>query len=145
MRLFLIIVLLSLAALPLASAVEAAKVRVRTPVVKSAGNAVSTGYSKAKLSRATNSVVVTFINLSNVDRISYTLSYTSNSRSNPQQQGVVGSLVPSGGSTELRDLYFGTCSHGVCTPHYQITNAKLVIETKLKSGKTHVKLYRIKI
>lgn len=145
MKVALVISLLSLGTLPFFWRAEAAKVRVRTPVVKSAVNAVSAGYSKAKLSRATNSVLVTFTNLSNVARISYTLSYTSNSRSNPQQQGVVGSLVPSGAATETRDLYFGTCSHGVCTPHYQITNAKLVIETKLKSGKTHVKVYRIKI
>lgn len=146
MKVALVIFFLSLAALPLVPVVEAAKVRVRTPVVKSAGSTDSTsGYSRAKLSRATNSVVVTFMNLSNVARISYTLSYTSNSRSDLQQQGVVGSLVPSGAATEFRDLYFGTCSHGVCTPHYQITNAKLVIETKLKSGKTHVKIYRIKI
>lgn len=144
MKVALVIFLLSLTALPFFSRVEAAKVRVRTPVVKSGGG-IATGYSKAKLSRATNSVVVTFINLANVGRISYTLSYTSSSRSKPQQQGVVGSLVPTSAASEARDLYFGTCSHGVCTPHYQITKTELVVETKLKSGKTTVKRYRIKI
>ncbi len=123
-----------------APSVFAAKARVRSAVSKSAGSA-ATGYSKAKLSRNTNSVVVTFINLGSVSRVTYTLSY----KANGIEQGAVGSLIPSGSSTESRDLYFGTCSHAVCTPHRGIQGASLLIETKLKSGKTHVKRYRIKI
>jgi hypothetical protein len=56
----------------------------------------------------------------------------------------MGSITPAG-STDSRDLYFGTCSHGVCTPHRGIQGATLLIETQLKSGKTHVKRYRIKV
>lgn len=118
---------------------SAAKPRVRSSGVLRTG-AVTTGYSKAKLSRATNSVVVTLMNLGNVSRVTYTLSYAANGI----EQGAMGSLVPSG-STDSRDLYFGTCSHGVCTPHRGIQKAVLLIETQLKSGKTHVKRYRIKI
>lgn len=135
---FLIILLLavSLFAFP----IEAAKPRVRTSSAKSAGTA-ATGYSKAKLSRSTNSVVVTFMNLGNVSRITYTLSYTANGI----EQGAVGSLVPSGSGTETRDLYFGTCSHGVCTPHRGIRNAVLLVETQTTSGRTNTKRYRIRI
>lgn len=135
---FLIIVLLavSLFAFP----VEAAKPRVRTSGTKSTG-AAATGYSRAKLSRPTNSVVVTFMNLGNVSRVSYTLSYTANGI----DQGAVGSLVPSGAATETRDLYFGTCSHGVCTPHRGIRSAVLLVETVTSSGRTNTKRYRIKI
>lgn len=117
--------------------VSAAKSRVRN--VKS--SVVATGYSKAKLSRGTNSVVITFLNLHKISNISYTLSYTANGI----EQGAMGSLVPSGNTTDIRDLYFGTCSHGVCTPHRGIQNAVLLVETKLISGRANMKRYRIKI
>ncbi|MFZ5535579.1 MAG: hypothetical protein ACOY3M_05525 [Patescibacteria group bacterium] len=119
--------------------VLAAKPRVRGGA-KSAVVSSASGYSKARLSRATNSVVVTFINLGSVSRVTYTLSYTANGI----EQGAVGSITPAG-TTDSRDLYFGTCSHGVCTPHRGIQNATLLIETQLKSGKMNVKRYRIKI
>lgn len=121
----------------LTSEVTAAKPRV----AKSGGAVKTVGgtFSTARLSRGTNSVVVSFINLGNVSKVSYMLSYLGSGIS----QGVVGSLTPTGAS-DSRDLYFGTCSHGVCTPHYSIKNARLVITTYLKSGGRNVKLYRIK-
>ena len=133
--------LLFLISLPLVIAphVLAAKPRIRPAVSKNV--AVASGYSKAKLSRNTNSVVVTFQNLSNVKSITYTLAYSANGT----EQGVMGSITPSGAATETRDLYFGTCSHGVCTEHRNITKASLTVVTTLKSGKTHTKIYRIKV
>jgi hypothetical protein len=141
MKRVLILFFLSLASVGLFAPVQAAKPRVKKAVVKTNKVAVTTGYSSARLSRGTNSVVVTFLNLSKVSRINYTLSYNANG----VEQGVVGSLTPSGQASDSRDLYFGTCSHGVCTAHRSITGATLTIETKLKSGGTHVKRYRIKI
>ncbi len=141
MKRVLILFLLSLASVGLFSQVHAAKPRVKKTIVKTTKTSVATGYSSAKLSRGTNSVVVTFLNLSKVSRINYTLSYSANG----VEQGVVGSLTPAGQTTDSRDLYFGTCSHGVCTAHRSITGATLTIETKLKSGGTHVKRYKIKI
>ncbi|MEK7073934.1 MAG: hypothetical protein AAB960_01240 [Patescibacteria group bacterium] len=131
---------LFLTAFALTPSVFAARARVRSAVSKNTGSA-TTGYSKAKLSRNTNSVVVTFLNLGNVSLVTYTLSY----KANGIEQGAMGSLVPSGSSADSRDLYFGTCSHAVCTPHRGIQNASLLVETKLKSGKINVKRYRIKI
>ena len=130
---FIVIVMLFIIAGIFSPSVIAAKPRVRSAVSKGTGS-VATGYSKAKLSRNTNSVVVTFINLGSVSRTTYTLSYTANGI----EQGAVGSLVPSGASTESRDLYFGTCSHAVCTPHRGIQGASLLVETKLKSGKVNI-------
>lgn len=139
---FLVLFFLSLSVTSLFSHVYAAKPRIRKPVAKiAAASTTSAGYSKAKLSRATNSVVITFINLSSVEKITYTLSYSANG----VEQGAMGSLVPNGTTTDSRDLYFGTCSHGVCTPHRNITGATLTIETKRKSGTTNVKRYKIKI
>lgn len=133
-------IVLTLMAISLVPPAIAAKPRVRSATTKSTG-AVATGYSKAKLSRNTNSVVLTFINLGSVSKATYTLSYTANGI----EQGAMGSVTPSGSGTDTRDVYFGTCSHGVCTPHRGIQNAMLTVETNLKSGKTHVKRYRIKI
>ena len=97
-------------------------------------------YSSAKLSRGTHSVVATFNVLPGVVRFDYMLSYAANGI----QQGVVGSFVPTGGGSESRDLYFGTCSHGVCTPHYGITNASLTVTATLRGGATYIKRYSIK-
>jgi hypothetical protein len=97
-------------------------------------------YSTAKLSKSSNSIVVTFKNLTRVKRIEYALSYSANGIS----QGVMGSFIPSGQSTESRDLYFGTCSKGVCTPHYGITNASLIVTTTLTTGASNTKRYVIK-
>lgn len=141
MKRIFILFFLSLASVGLFAPIQAAKPRVRNAVVKTNKPATTTGYSSARLSRGTNSVVVTFLNLSKVSRIDYTLSYNANG----VEQGVVGSLTPAGQTSDSRDLYFGTCSHGVCTAHRSITGAVLTIETKLKSGATNVKRYKIKI
>ncbi|MBI5614270.1 hypothetical protein HY947_05070 [Candidatus Gottesmanbacteria bacterium] len=115
--------------------VFAAKKRIR----QAASAVKSVGYSSVKISRPTHSIVISFINLSNVKKASYTLSYNASGI----DQGVVGSLVPSG-SSESRDLYFGTCSKGVCTPHTNISRAALVITTSLKSGGSTSKRYTIR-
>jgi hypothetical protein len=101
---------------------------------------LSLTYSTAKLSRSTNSIIVYFQNLGNVAKISYELNYLAMGK----DEGAMGVISPQG-ANDSRDLYFGTCSKGVCSPHQNITNATLTIHTKLKSGATNVKLYRIKI
>ncbi len=114
--------------------ISAAKKLIRGPRV----TAVS--FSKASLSRSTHSAVITFINLSRVKRIEYTLSYTANGIS----QGVMGSFAPADQSSDSRNLYFGTCSKGVCTPHVGIQNATLTVTTTTTSGGTNTKRYRFK-
>ena len=96
-------------------------------------------YSSAKLSRGTHSVVATFYALPGVARFDYTLSYSANGI----PQGVVGAF-PANGQNESRDLYFGTCSKGVCTPHYGITGATLTVTATLKGGASYIKRYSIK-
>ncbi|MDO8451577.1 MAG: hypothetical protein Q7S76_01785 [bacterium] len=125
--------------IPTHAFVQAAKPRIRKTVTKT-GSGGGLSYSSAKLSRGTNSVVVTFLNLDKVKKTSYTLSYESAGT----LQGVAGSLVAQGQSTEVRDLYFGTCSKGVCTPH-ATKNASLTISTTLSSGATYTKRYRIRM
>lgn len=125
---------------PAHSPAFALKKRVFAPVKKPIMKTSGVSYSQAKLSRATHSVVLTLTNLAAVSRVDYVLNYSANGLS----QGAVGSAVSGGKSTDSRDLYFGTCSKGVCTPHTTITNAKLTVTTTLKSGKIHSKRYIIK-
>jgi len=121
------------AAFPL-STVWAAKKLIRAP------RAASLTFSKVSLSRSTHSTVISFFHLNKVKRIEYTLSYNANGIS----QGAMGSFAPNGQSSDNRDLYFGTCSKGVCTPHYGIQNASLIVKTTLISGATNTKRYRFK-
>jgi hypothetical protein len=98
-------------------------------------------YSSAKLSRGTHSVIPTFYKLPGVAKFDYVLSYSANGI----PQGVVGSFVPpAGGGNESRDLYFGTCSKSVCTPHYGISGATLTITATTTGGATYIKRYVIK-
>jgi hypothetical protein len=97
-------------------------------------------YSSARLSRGTHSVIATFYALAGVSKFDYVLSYSANGI----PQGVVGSFVRTGSGNESRDLYFGTCSKGVCTPHYGITNATLTITATTTNGATYIKRYVIK-
>lgn len=124
-------------ALTLSPSVYAAKPRIQInppPASKKAVTGVS--FSSAKLSAVSRSVIVSFVNLDKVSKISYLLNYTGSGN----VQGVGGTITPSG-KTDSRELYFGTCSKGVCTPHYTIKNATLIVTATLKSGGTRTKRY----
>src|SRR3989344_1789903 len=124
-------------ALTFSSPVQAAKSRVQKNAPAVSKKVVAgVSYSSAKLSSSSRSVIVSFLNLDKVSKISYMLSYTGSG----QTQGVGGAITPSS-ATDSRDLYFGTCSHGVCTPHYTIKNASLMVTATLKSGGTRTKRY----
>jgi len=118
----------------------AAKARVKS-VAKAVVSTTNRGYSSVKLSRNTNSVVLSLFNLSGVKKISYELSYVGSG----VEQGALGTIQIAGQSTDGRDLYFGTCSHGVCTPHTNIKDATLTISTTLNNGSKQMKRYRIKV
>jgi hypothetical protein len=98
-------------------------------------------FSTARLSRVTRSVIVTVLNLDKAQKITYELRYTANGI----PQGAIGTILPGGKTTDTRDLYFGTCSRGVCTPHTNITGASLVVRTTTTGGGVNTKRYRMKI
>lgn len=134
-------IIASLALIPFAfypHSVYAAKKLVRKTKVQTKYTGIS--FSSAKLSRTTNSIILSLYNLNKASKVRYFLSYSANGIN----QGVVGAITPSS-TTDSRDLYFGTCSKGVCTPHYTIKNAVLTVTTTISSGGTNAKRYRIKI
>lgn len=83
---------------------------------------------------------VSFGNLQNANSVQYALIYVTNG----QEEGAGGS-VDTKISTSSRELLFGTCSKNDCRYHSNITNARLEVTSKLKSGKTSVKRYKIRI
>jgi hypothetical protein len=85
-------------------------------------------------------VILTLSGFANITSVSYQLTYTANG----VPQGVMGTVQPSS-TTETRELLFATCSGNVCRYHSNIRNARLVVTSKLKSGVTVRKPYRIKV
>ncbi|MFC1790356.1 hypothetical protein ACFLZP_02635 [Patescibacteria group bacterium] len=85
-------------------------------------------------------LLVNFGSFGNVVSVTYTLSYTSNGVS----QGAMGVVKPESAGSQ-REILFGTCSSGVCRWHDNVRNARLVIDSKLSSGKIIRKPYRIKV
>ena len=130
---FLLLIVFGLLSLPLVSA-EAAKVRVRTGAPRAAGGS----YVTVRKSTPTHSLKLIFNNLSNVTKISYEVQYSSLGRS----QGIVGSFTPTGGATDTRDVYLGTCSSGVCTAHPDPKSIIVTTRVSLKSGGTYTKVSR---
>lgn len=130
-----LIVFLVLIMFPAPTMAAKKRVRLPRPAVK------TIPYSSARLSRPNHSVVVTLLNMSGVAKDTYMLSYMANG----VPQGAMGTVSTHGDGSETRDLYFGTCSKGVCTPHYNIKNAILTITTELTNGSTFIKRYRLKI
>lgn len=106
----------------------------------SSGGSNRVGYALSFKSGKTG-VNLFLSNLNSATSVTYELTYQSNGIS----QGIIGTVTPSGSSSEQRALLFGTCSGGVCRYHSNITNAKLVITSKLKSGITTRKTYRIRV
>lgn len=85
-------------------------------------------------------LLVSFGNLQNATTISYMLVY----KTNGQQEGAGGRVLPSEGNAS-RELLFGTCSKNVCRYHTNISNMKLEVTAKLTSGKNLIKRYKIRI
>lgn len=105
----------------------------------------TSGFSKgaqAKVSFRSDrrALLLSFANFGQAVSVTYSLTYTSNGI----PQGVRSTITPeTAGGT--RELLFGTCSHGVCRYHHNITNARLIIDSKLGSGVIIRKPYRIRV
>lgn len=85
-------------------------------------------------------VKVNFSNLAAANTVSYVLSYDTGGK----PEGIAGSVNVADG-TSSRDLVFGTCSSGSCVYHKNIKNCVLTVTSKLKSGKTSKKVFRLKV
>lgn len=121
--------------------VLAAKKRVNRGGTTVTSGTVSRGVqSSVRLKANRLGLILTLSGFGNVTSVSYQLTYTTNGI----PQGVMGTVQPSGG-IETRELLFGTCSKNVCRWHTNIRDARLIVTSKLKSGLTIRKSYRIRV
>jgi len=120
------------------------RVRVQPPTTSGSAPAGYSSYggasSSVKLRDDRRAIILTLSNMGNCRSVSYQLTYLTNGVS----QGVMGKVDPALEPTATRELLFGTCSHGVCTYHTNISNMRLTIKSFLHSGQTLIKPYRIK-
>ncbi len=94
-----------------------------------------------KLRKDRKALFIYFNNLQNSTNVSYTLIYKTEGR----EEGAGGSVRKDEGNSTSRELLFGTCSKTVCRYHTNITDMRLEVTTMLKSGKTSLKRYKIKV
>ncbi len=85
-------------------------------------------------------ILFSFSNFSGIESVAYSFLY----RSNNIQQGAGGAVRADNNPGMERELLFGTCSTSVCTYHYNLTGARLVLTAKMTNGSTVSKSYRIK-
>lgn len=104
-------------------------------------SAANTPSFSVKLRKDRKAITAYFNNLKYSTSTSYELTYTGNGI----EQGVVGSIYPKEGNVSSRLLLFGTCSKKVCVYHKNIKNTRLTIRSKLKTGKTLIKRFKIKV
>lgn len=94
-----------------------------------------------KLRGDRQALIVYFSNLQNATSVSYSLTYETKGKT----EGVAGTIKPAGENSTSRTLLFGTCSAGVCRYHTNITNMRFEVTSKLTSGKTSIKRYRVRL
>lgn len=127
-------------------ATDTAQVQARVLPRFNSGGGKPTNYSTVVISPVLRAdrkaLVVYFAGLNNATAVTYTLSYNANGKS----EGVRGTIQSaSEGNSTSRTLLFGTCSSGVCRYHSGISNMKLEVSSKLKSGKTTLRRYSIRV
>ena len=96
--------------------------------------------ASAQFVRTRNVVRGYFSNLKSISSVSYTLMY----QANGVGQGAMGSFKPGKSKSVSRDIYLGTCSGRVCTPHRNIKNMQLQVIAKYTNGKSSTKVIKVK-
>lgn len=82
---------------------------------------------------------VNFKGLNNTKGVTYELIYASNGL---DQGG--GGRIEANTNAVSRNIFLGSCSHAVCTPHKNISNVRLTINYLSTSGQNITKSYRVK-
>lgn len=85
-------------------------------------------------------ILFSFSNFNGIESVNYSFTYSTNGI----PQGAGGTIRASNDPASPRELLFGTCSTSVCTYHYNLSGARLVLTAKLANGNTVTKAYRMK-
>ena len=117
----------------------AAKKRVWSKVVTTTSNNNSKFSVGAKLTGWKQYLNVSFRGVASTDGVTYELIYNGSET----EQGVYGTVKPSEGNV-TRSIFLGTCSHGACVSHKNISNMRLTITYKTANGQTMTKKYKVR-
>lgn len=137
-RIFLVVIILSLLHfLTLCARPALAKKKI--------GSKKTAGFSwgitvSPRLRKDRKALTVNFSSLQNANSFTYELTYLADGI----DQGVYGSVTPKGENSTVRELLFGTCSHGVCRYHTNIENMRFTVTANLKNGKKTIRKYLVK-
>ena len=137
--LVLILTLIPIFLFSVATPVSAAKKRVwKTTTITTSNNSSKFSIS-AKLTEWKQYLNLNFKGIANTAGVTYELIYNSNNT----EQGIYGNVKASEGNV-LRSLFLGTCSHGACVAHKNISNMHLTITYKNTTGQDITKKYKVK-
>ena len=118
----------------------AAKKRVWTAAAVSTSTVSSGSFSvSARLTGWKQYLNISFKGVASTTGVTYELVYNGNNT----EQGVYGSVKASEGNV-TRTIFLGTCSHGACTAHKNVSDIKLTITYKTAGGQSITKKYKVK-
>lgn len=116
----------------------AAKKRVWKATATTSGSSSKFSVA-AKLTGWKQYLNVSFRGVAGTGGITYELVYNGSNT----EQGVYGNVKASEGNVS-RSIFLGTCSHGACTAHKNISNMHLTITYKTIDGQSITKKYKVK-
>lgn len=122
-----------------ATSVEAAKKRVWGKTIVTPASKSNTVTVSAKLTGWKQYLNVSFKGVAGTNGVTYELIYNSNGI----DQGAGGRVNANDGNVS-RSLFLGTCSHGACVAHKNISNVRLAVTYQTLAGQTLTKNYRVK-
>ena len=93
-----------------------------------------------KFKKNKNLVELDFKNLDHVKSFTFTLIYTYDGIT----EAVVDSVIPGALKKIEKDVFLGTCSQGVCTPHFNPKNIKLQVDGLYVNNQSFSKAVNIK-
>lgn len=105
----------------------------------SAATKTLTPTATAVVSKNKRNITINFKNIKNLKTVSYELTYLGNGF----DQGVFSTIKNIKTNTLSRSIYFGTCSHNVCTAHKNVKNIQVSLIYKTKIGLTSSQLIKL--
>lgn len=122
-----------------ANPVLAAKKRVwKTTAVSTSGGSYKFSIS-AKLTGWKQYLTLSLKGLNSTTGVDYELIYNGSNT----EQGVYGNIKASEGNA-IRSIFLGTCSHGACVAHKNVSNLRLTVTYKTTTGQSVTKRYKVR-
>jgi hypothetical protein len=137
--LVLILTLIPMFLFSLVTPVSAAKKRVWMTAPMIVTSSSSKFSVSAKLTGWKQYLNINFRGVASTSGVTYELIYNGNNT----EQGVFGNVKVGEGNV-TKSIFLGTCSHGACTAHKNVSNIHLTITYTTTDGQRVTKKYKVK-